>query len=361
MAKITAKEIAAQLGISAAAVSMAINGKPGVSDKTRAQVLAACTKLGYQAKPSAAGATAPSAKTLGKKAPTKTICFIIFISEMLHIWENSTVYTFHMQGVETAAKSLGYNTLIRYLHAGNILDPSNLAFLQSVDGLILLGTDITPSCADDMRTMLDFIPNTPTVILDSTILFDRADCIGNDNFGGAQQAVTHLTAHGCKKIAYFCARPRIAIFEEREAGARAALNEANLPLFAQVPVGISNEEAYSDILAWLHAGNPLPDGIFAENDVIAAAAARAMAACDIKIPAQVSIIGFDNIPVAEQTNPPLSTIHCYKTDLGASAVHMIVHRQWMKEMMPERTHGFVKVQLATRLVERQSVNYDGLI
>ncbi len=354
MAKITAKEIAAQLGISAAAVSMAINGKPGVSDKTRAQVLAACTQMGYPLKrdtPVAINRT-PNAQ---KQAAPKTLCFMIFMNEFLHIWENSSVYTFNMQGVEAAAKTYGYNTLIRYLHADSILAPANLDFLKTIDGLILLGTDITPSSAGDIRTMLDFISGTPTVILDSTMLFDRADCIGNDNFGGAYQAVSHLAQRGCEKITYLCARPRIDIFKERGAGVRSALADANLPLFSKVSVGISSDEAYSDILAWLRSGAPLPDGIFAENDILAAAAARAMATCGIKIPAQISIIGFDNIPITEQTNPPLSTIHSYKDDLGATAVQMILQRAHLNECLPAHRHGFIKAQMATRLVERQSV------
>ncbi len=349
MAKITAKQIAAQLGISAAAVSMAINGKPGVSNETRARVLAICEQKGYHVAPSQ-----PSTKA-SPKAETKTLCFMIFMDKLLHIWENSTVYTFNMQGVEAAAKIHGYNTLIRYLHADTILAPSNLEFLKSIDGLILLGTDITASCADDIRIMLQSIPDTPTVILDSNMLFDCADCIGNDNFGGAYQAVSHLAQRGCKKITYLCAKQRIGIFKERGAGVRAALKDANLSLYEQVAVGISNDEAYADISAWLRSGKPLPDGIFAENDVLAAAAARAMASCNIEIPAQISIIGFDNIPITEQTNPPLSTIHSYKDDLGAAAVQMIVQRKQLSECLPARQHGFIKAQMATRLIERQSV------
>ncbi len=361
MAKTTAKEIAAQLGLSAAAVSMAINGKPGVSDETRARVLAVCAQKGYRVRNSAHATTQHTstrdcvATPAQTSKPSKTLCFMIFINELLHVWENSTVYTFNMQGVEAAAQLYGYNTIIRYLHADSILSSGNLNFLNSIDGLVLLGTDITPSCAGDLRTMLEHIPNTPTVILDSTMLFDCADCIGNDNFGGAYLAVTHLAQRGCTKIAYLCARSRIDIFKERGAGVQAALADTNLPLFAQVAVGISNDEAYTDTLTWLRSADPLPDAIFAENDVLAAAAARAMASCGIKIPGDISIIGFDNIPITEQTSPPLSTIHSYKDDLGAAAVQMIVQRALLNQHAPERQHGFLKAQMATRLIQRQSV------
>lgn len=348
MAKITAKDIASQLGISAAAVSLAINGKRGVSDETRAQVLEACAKAGYVI-------NRPEAHTTTSNSPAKTLCFMIFIDELLHIWEHSPFYTFNLQGVAAAAASFGYNTLIRYLHTDTILTPSNLQFLQSLDGLILLGTDISPRCEKDVRTMLDSIPNIPKVVLDSMLLSDQVDCLGNDNFGGAYQAVSYLAERNCRKIAYLCSRPRISIFEERESGVLAALRHAGLILFAKIPCGISNDEAYADIYAWLREGNPLPDGIFAENDVLAAAATRAISAHGLSIPKDISIIGFDNLPVAEQTYPPLSTIHSYKDDLGATAVNMLLQRQWLNQYTQGRPAGFVKAQMSTRLVLRSSV------
>ena len=350
MGKITAKEIAAQLGISAAAVSLAINGKRGVSDETRAQVLDACRKAGYIVDPPDSPVVASVSV-----APTKTLCFMIFIDELLHIWENSPFYTYNLQGIEAAAASHGYNTLIRYLHTDTILTPSNLQFLQSLDGLILLGTDITTRSEQAVRTMLNSIPNTPKVVLDSMLLAGQVDCLGNDNFGGAYQAVIHLAVRGCRKIAYLCSRPRITIFEEREAGVRAALAHAGLPLFAKIPCGISNDEAYADVTAWLKGGNPLPDGIFAENDVLAAAASRALSTFGLSVPADVSIVGFDNLPITEQTSPPLSTIHSHKNDLGATAVNMLLQRQWLNDYAKGRPVGFVKSQMSTLLVERNSV------
>lgn len=344
----TAKEIASVLGVSPATVSLAINGKPGISAKTRERVLSACREAGIAVEP---WAVAP----VEEKRAQKTICFMIFVDELLHIWENSTFYAFNMQGVEAAASLNGYNTLVRYLQADAILSGENLAFLKSLDGLVLLGTDITADSAPAIRTMLSTIPDTPKVVLDNMMLADCVDCVGNDNFGGAYQAVTHLVSQGCRQIAYLCSRSRIANFNERESGVLAALRKADLPLFSKIQCSIANEEAYRDILAWIHAGHPLPDGIFAENDVLAAAAARALHVCGIHIPQQVSIIGFDNLPITEQTNPPLSTVHSYKDDLGATAVGILLHRQQMGGYCNGRDTGHLKVQMATQVVSRKSV------
>lgn len=345
MAKTTAKQIAHTLGVSTAAVSLALNGKPGLGTETRAKILAACEQAGF----------AMPQVTQSQQPQQKNLCFMIFVDELLRVWENSPFYAYNMQGVEAAATLHGYNTMIRYLQADAILSPKNLSFLQSLDALILLGTDITPSTAGDIRTMLASIPNTPAVVMDNMGLSSFADCIGNDNHGGACQAVTHLVNQGCRKIAYLCARTRIPNFDEREAGVMTALHHANLPLFGKIQCSISTEDAYNDLLAWFHSGNPLPDGIFAENDVLAAAATRAMSACGISVPNQVSIIGFDNLPITEQTHPPLSTIHSYKDDLGATAVEMLLHRQWMQNYCQDRPTGLLKVQMSTELVKRKSV------
>lgn len=349
MANKTAKEIATALGVSPAAVSLAINGKPGVSDKTRAKILAACQEAGF----AMGSAVVPA--VVENQGTTKTLCFMIFVDELLNILENSTFYAFNMQGVEAAASINGYNTLVRYLQKDAILSRENLAFLKTLDGLILLGTDITAGTAPAIRTMLDTIPNVPKVVLDTMMLADCVDCVGNDNFGGAYQAVTHLISQGCRQIAYLCARSRIPNFNERESGVLAALKKADLPLFSKIQCSIGNEEAYRDILAWIHAGNVMPDAIFAENDVLAVAACRAMHVCGIQIPQQVSIIGFDNLPITEQTNPPLTTMHSYKDDLGATAVGMMLHRQRMNGYCNGRDTGFLKVQMTTPLVMRKSV------
>ncbi|WP_409968093.1 LacI family DNA-binding transcriptional regulator [Bengtsoniella intestinalis] len=345
MAKMTAKQIAQSLGVSTAAVSLALNGKPGLGAQTREKILTACKEAGF-AMPQTSQPQQPQQKTL---------CFMIFVDELLRVWENSPFYAYNMQGVEAAATLHGYNTMIRYLQADSILSLQNLNFLKSLDGLILLGTDITPRTAGDIRTMLASIPQTPTVIMDNMSLSSFADCVGNDNHGGAYQAVTHLVNQGCRHIAYLCARTRIPNFDEREVGVMDALRHANLPLFGKIQCSISTEEAYQDLVSWFQSGNPLPDGIFAENDVLAAAATRAMTVCGISVPNQVSIIGFDNLPITEQTHPPLSTIHSYKDDLGATAVEMVIHRRWMQRYCQGRSTGTIKVQMSTELVKRKSV------
>ena len=105
MPEITAKDIAGQLGISTAAVSMALNGKPGVSSETRSKVLAAAAKIGY---------VTPKTRQSERQAKN-IISFVIYVG--IGVAEQTTFSTFVLRGAEAAAKSLGYRVLVHYFYA----------------------------------------------------------------------------------------------------------------------------------------------------------------------------------------------------------------------------------------------------
>ena len=109
MPSTTARDIAKKLGISTASVSVALNGKPGVSQATRDKVLAAARELGYNISRNAT-------------AEKKVLCFLIYVDQIVGIAQETTFYTFVLKGVEAAAKALGYCILIRYYYANRSFD-----------------------------------------------------------------------------------------------------------------------------------------------------------------------------------------------------------------------------------------------
>lgn len=346
MAKITAKQLAKSLGISASAVSLALNGKPGVSEKTRAGVIRSAAECGY----SVPRASEPAAHTA-----KKNICFLIYADRIAGIAEHTSFSTFVMQGAETAARELGYNVLIRRFTAGSASDGYAEVF-SDADALILLGTDITERRLGEVGALLAFAHAIPVVVVDNDLLCERTDCIGNDNFTGALNAVKHLLSRGCGKIGYLRSRQRIANFDARADGVLSALAQAGRELFCTVDVGISSEQAYADMDAWLEGLPALPDAFFADNDVLAAAAVRALKRRRIGVPDQVSVIGFDDIPGCEMCDPPLSTVRSFKERLGSSAVRLIHSRLTAGESLATVQHtGVFRIQLSTELQIRQSV------
>ena len=345
MAGITAKDIAAKLKLSPAAVSLALNGKPGVSENTRAMVLEAAMQMGYSRQEPTSGSR-----------PPRTICFIRYAGNVVSIAEHTSFSSFVLQGVESRATELGYTTQVRYLNTGDVTSRHVLDFVRQADGIIFLGTDITEAQLPEIEQFLQALDSTPVVIVDNFLLSNRVDCVGNDCFGGAKAAVDHLLKTGHQRIGYVRARYRIRNFLEREQGILAALNDAGMQLDISIDVDISSEGAFQDFDAWIKTGPRLPDAFFAENDIMAAATIRVLKKHGYHVPGDVSVIGFDDIPTCEMLDPPLSTVHSFKEDLGAVAVDLL-HRRICRKEVPHQMSsiGLLTTTLSTRFVSRFSV------
>ena len=345
MTGVTAKDIAAHLGLSPSAVSLALNGKPGVSDQTRDAILETAIRLGYNS------SRIPTMITSHRR-----LCFVFYVNRLVSIAENTTFSSFVLQGVESAASALGYSTQVRYLRAGESIEKQASEICEQADGIILLGTDVTPDSFSEIENFIAAARLLPMVVVDSFLLSDKLDCVGNDNYGGARQAAEYLLARGCKRIGYLRSKHRILNFNEREAGLRGALDEAGLEVAAVVNIGISFDEAIVDMNAYLDTGAARPDAFFAENDVIAAAATRVFKARNIQVPRQVSVVGFDNIPICDLADPALTTVHSFKERLGELSVELL-HKRLVagQNTVTAADNGLLRVALSTRLQIRNSV------
>jgi LacI family transcriptional regulator len=349
MSGITAKDLAKKLGLSAAAVSMALNGKPGVSEKTREIVLAEAIRHGYL----------PS-KSREQILPTgKTICFMIYY-EQSGVAEQTSFSTFVLKGVEMGAKKYGYKTLFTYYHADQPFETQiNDTVSHGVSGIIILGTDMTEMRKDAITEFMSKSIRVPVVIVDNFIFASYVDCVGNDNIFGAKSAISYLIDQGHRKIGYLRSKQRITNYEDREIGIRLALGEhpeLTLAPLQVVDVDIASEKAYADICAWLKEKPELPDAFFAENDVVAAASIRAFKAWGIRVPDDVSVIGFDDIPICDMMEPSITTMRSFKEKLGEIAVDLLQDRILAGDtVQTARENGLLKISLSTQLKERSSV------
>lgn len=345
MAGITAKELAKQLGLSPAAVSLAINGKPGVSAETRERVLEAAMELGYSRN-----------EPLQNSHTGKTVCFIRYGGTVIQAAAHTSFATYILQGIETRATELGYNTQVRHLNTGDMYNRQTLEQIRRSAGVIFLGTDLTEQQMPEMEHFLASLDDCPVVIVDNLVMAGRLDCVGNDSFQGARSAVRHLIQRGCRQIGYVAAKQRIPNFQDRQRGVEMALQEAGKKLLCQIPVDISAEGAVEDIEAWLDRSNALPDGLFVDNDNLAAAVIRVLKRRGYRVPEDVSVIGIDDIPMCEMLEPPLSTVRLAKEELGTVAMDHLQHRI-ANGHVPHRTPGLpvMTTMMSTRLVARASV------
>lgn len=194
----------------------------------------------------------------------------------------------------------------------------------------------------------------PKIILDNSLMAGQLDCICTDNYGGARQAAAHLIEHGCQSIGYLRSKHRVSTFDDRERGIRDTLQSSGLPPAVSVNLDICYERAFHDMLDWLDTDPVLPQGFFADNDVLAAAAISAFQSKHIKVPEDVSIIGFDDEPIAQMTSPHLTSIKTFMADMGTAATNMIFRRLKVQDL-GGKFHASLQTLVSTQLQERGSV------
>ncbi len=331
---IRVKDIAEALGLSPATVSLAINNRPGVNEETRARVLEAVRSLGY-------------AKVSQRaQPPSHAIHFVIF-KQRATAGLDTSFFSMMMQGVENRANQFGARLMITYVHAEDNIR-QKLASLNAAKcrGVILLATELTPAGIEDFLTV-----DAPLVVLDAYYEHLPLDCVTINNAQGAFLAVRYLAEHGHTRIGYLTSKVRTVNFSERHQGFRNAFRRFGLERRHDFsfPLTPSIEGACADMTALLQKGPELPTAFFADNDILAAGAIRAFKEMGLRVPEDISIVGFDDIPLCALLDPPLTTIAVPKERLGMLAVERLYAK--IDQAVPE----FVKTEVGTALVERGSV------
>ena len=342
--RITAKEIAKMLDVSPSAVSLALNGRPGVSDAMRKLIVNTAAKYNYTVRPSQNPLPA-----------VRNISYVIYVGEGLVVNEVS-FHSIVFQGIEAQAKKLGYNVSVSYLYSKQDEEDQMNAILQNTAGVILLGTEFEESSGWLSRYFASRSPNIPIVMVDNMTFHVDIDCICTDNLRGAYKAIEHLISQGHTEIGYFSSIQRILNFDERREGVRLALAGNAQSRLTVVPVQFSSEKAYRDICLWLEKSRGLPTAFFADSDMIAFGAIRAFHKFGYRIPEDISLIGFDDMPACELVSPPLTTIKVMKELMGSKAMELLHQRivEGMALPSTERT-GVFRTAISTHVKVRRSV------
>lgn len=333
---ITAKELARILHLSESAVSLALNNRPGVSTATRRRVIEAAKEHGYD---------------FSRLAPAEpysfqgTIQFVIFKRNGAVVTD-TPFFSQISEGISETCKKEHYYMNIQYLYENDdVLSLLDTWKRTGIKGLILLGTemkkqDITP-----------FLRNhIPFVLLDN--YFD--DCEINsvliNNRQGAFLATEALIRKYRVQPGYLKSSYPINNFEERTDGFFRAIRQRGMSTSRTMihPLTPSMEGAYADMKQLLEQKEPLARCYFADNDLIAAGAIRAMREADIRIPEDVAVIGFDDMPFCNVMEPALSTIRVPKYYMGKMAVQRLAELIRNPESEP------VKIEVSTSLISRKS-------
>lgn len=333
---ITAKELSEKLGISRSTISMVYNNKKGISEETRTMVKQAAQKYGYQ--------------HIQRNRLYEYPSVIQYIICLKHgnVVSDTAFFANLLQGIDSESKRLGYVLYISYFYCEeNAREQINAILDRHPTGLLLLATEIDPE---------DLVPfkesGLPLVVLDSYVDADGSDCITISNVQGAYNAASHLIQCGHTSIGYLSSKIPIKNFEERSRGFHIAIQEhmSHKPIRSTiVKVGSTSETAYTDMCAYLDTRPTLPTAFFADNDIIASSCIKALKEYGYKIPDQISIIGFDDMPFCDLLDPPLTSMRVPKQMFGQRAV----------ALLDQQIHGnvtdHIKMEISTTLVERKSV------
>lgn len=337
----TNKEIAKLLSISPAALSLILNHKPGVSDQTRATVLQKLTEMGY----------AYLIKPVQKEASIdQTICFIVYLKHG-QILNQHPFFLLLMESIESHARKFGYNiTLITMDSKSPVTDQLNAIFRLNPKGIILFATEMLD---EDIKLFMS-LP-FPYVAIDNDFPYLDVNTVAINNQLGTYQAIEYLVQQGHSIIGYFHSSDYINSFAERKEGYINALKYFNLKLNPDFmfEVHYSEEQSYQDIYKILQNTPSLPTAFVCDDDTIAVGALRAFTALGYKVPDDISLIGFNDRPNSQITQPPLTSVNVPKGSFGSATVSALISVIEKRERNSwERS---LKTRIGTQLVIRDSV------
>ena len=286
-------EVARRAGVSLSTVSRALAGSPAISEKTRRVVRAAAEQLDYRV--DAAGSSL-------RTGLTRTVGVVIPLSHAANQSFSDPFFLEILGAVADELSACGYSMLLAKVTD----DPTDwirhVVRGRRADGVIVIGQSLYHESLN--RHAAEF----PTVVWGARIPGQKYVSIGSDNEAGGHDATSHLLAQGCRRIVFLGdpAAPEVAA---RLRGHLRALSEARVetPPNLQIPVRFGSDTAYHAVGGLLSTDVEF-DGVIASSDVFAIGAMRALAERGRRVPADVAVVGFDDIPFAAHTMPPLTTI-----------------------------------------------------
>lgn len=325
-ARVGLAEIARIAGVSPGTVSRALSDSAVVAAQTKARIKALALEHGFRLNRTASALRTRRTGAIGVVVP------------LGHEAEQHLSDPFFMGLIGPLADALteaGYDLLLSRALPRDQDWLADRVASGTVDGLIVIGQ------SDQMDAIERVAARYRPLVVWGAHVSDRAHLtVGSDNRAGGRLAAEHLLARGRRRL-MFLGNPEAPEFAERLAGFRVVAGQDAVVL----PVHLTTEQAFEAFAAYL-ASYPPPDGVVAASDVIAMSAMRALAERGLAVPCDVSVVGYDDIPVARHTMPPLTTV---RQDLPRGA-------QLLVDLLLRRIRGesTASVEMTPTLVVRGS-------
>jgi LacI family transcriptional regulator len=326
----TIRDVARASGVSVATVSRVFNENVRVREATRLRVTTAADRLGYWPSGTARSLITSRTHALGVLLPD---LHGEFFSEVI-------------RGIDLAARRRGLHLLVSsYTSTAADLLSALRTVRGRIDGLVVMTPSVDASNAFHPRG-----GGAPTVLLNPELDLPGYDSISIANVDGARAMVQHLIKLGHRRIATITGPERNIDARQRLEGYRAALRDDGLELSPEFEiVGDFTERSGYEGAAALLKRRARPDAIVVANDYMAVGVLGALQDAGVRVPEDVAVAGFDDVPMARYLTPPLTTVHVDMLHLGQRAVEML-----LGSAAPAARPGGRHEILSTTLVVRRS-------
>ena len=327
---VTIMDVAREVGVSYSTVSRVINNFEYVHPKTREKVLEAIARLGYVANQQARSLAGGRSQVIGLLVPEIGNTYIGMV----------------MRGIDAELAAAQYDLMLYTTHHRQIKESLYVAALTRgvTDGLLLLVPRNSEAYIESL-----YQRQFPYVVIDHQGFDDYSPAVVGTNWQGAFDATEYLLNLGHCRIGHVAGDQRLSAGVERLSGYRAALEKHHVPYDPALVIEGNFNQAASTQAALTLLGLPkLPTAIFAANDTSALGVLEAIRSRGLRVPEDISLIGFDDIPEAASTHPALTTVRQPLEDMGRIATRMLLKAIAEGQLSSER------VVVQTELIVRQS-------
>lgn len=300
------KDVAEKAGVSVATVSRVINHNPNVKKHLRQRVLQAIEEMGYLPSGIARSMRNQSVPVVG-----------LIISDI-----QNPFFTSLVRAVEDVALENDYTVLL----CNSDEDPQkeqlyiDVLARERIAGIIIIPSH--ENCCQSLKKL-----KVPVVLVDRKLKSLKCDSVVLDNVCGAKEAIDHLIEMGHRRIGFVGAPLNVSVGFERFTGYQAALKDHGIPINETlIQIGNFKEEGGFQATKKLLEQDPRPTAIFSVNNLMTMGALKAIYEMNLKIPDDISIIGFDDMPWLSLINPPLTAIRQPVYEIGAEAARLLFSR-----------------------------------
>jgi DNA-binding LacI/PurR family transcriptional regulator len=338
------EDIAKLANVSKSAVSFALSGKPGISSETREKILKIVKETGYIPR--------SMVKADQVYGVSNSLRFLV-ITDSGFMGEQFNKQPFFMElihYIEEQCRKRGYSLMFSAIDLGQYeRDIRTIRDENDNSGIILLGTNLNKQQIEEIAHL-----QTNLVVLDNFVEELNVDFVVMNNIMGAYQAAEYMVQQGHKHIGYVQSDVRIHNFEHRKQGFQKAQREfgfefSERDIFLLSPTVLSAQEQFQkQIKDHLDKNEPLPTALFCENDYLAISVIKSLNELGIRVPFDISVVGFDNISESVIISPELTTIHVEKEMMACQAVEQVIRLIENKDSIR------IKTIVDTKLIERKS-------